>query len=169
MHNSCSRRVLQRWYLSVSCKYTGILTIKLFREFHSHTSYHSLCLCPKFTCSKTFISTHSITCHSACARSVTSTVMHNIQTNNIVSVLTAFVPYCFNGCLLVYMFHYTSTHQYDFIAWGSVEAQVHVFSCIVHKKCTLIPPVTIGFKSLNNGIPISFRYDSGQKCNYLHF
>jgi hypothetical protein len=36
---SCSRGVLQRWPLSVSCRYTCMLAIKLFRALHSHTSY----------------------------------------------------------------------------------------------------------------------------------
>jgi hypothetical protein len=40
---SCSRRVLWRWPLSVSCKYTGMrLAIKSFREFHSHTLYEGV-------------------------------------------------------------------------------------------------------------------------------
>jgi hypothetical protein len=37
--DTCSREVLQRWFLSANCKYTGTLAIKSFRELHSHTSY----------------------------------------------------------------------------------------------------------------------------------
>jgi hypothetical protein len=40
---SCSRGVLRRCLLTVSCKYTGMLTIKPFRELHSHSSYFTSC------------------------------------------------------------------------------------------------------------------------------
>jgi hypothetical protein len=36
---SCWRGALRKWSHSVSCRYTGILVIKLFRELHSHNSY----------------------------------------------------------------------------------------------------------------------------------
>jgi len=36
--HSCSRAVFWRWFLSVSCTYTGMLAIKTFWELYSHTS-----------------------------------------------------------------------------------------------------------------------------------
>jgi hypothetical protein len=37
--HSCSRGALQRWLLSVSCKYTGMFAIKLFWLLHTHIMY----------------------------------------------------------------------------------------------------------------------------------
>jgi len=37
--HSCSRRVFRRWPLSIRCKYIDTVTIKIYQELHSHTSY----------------------------------------------------------------------------------------------------------------------------------
>jgi len=39
---SCSRGVFRKWPSLVSCKYRGMLAIKLFHELHSHTSYKKI-------------------------------------------------------------------------------------------------------------------------------
>jgi hypothetical protein len=51
--HSCSREILLRWPLLVSCKYTGMLETKSFWEHHSYTSFvRPFCIVPqpfKFT------------------------------------------------------------------------------------------------------------------------